>query len=140
MEYNHEDDHFKLLARINERIFITHCQHGTLHLNWGIVTIHMRPKDFLHVAQLQEQGSICFEKKEIVNGPIKLAHSENGDFELTILDFVLKMNAIDYLRFVEMVRKALKKLGYEMKEISRPLPPIKTHEKYKLTRSLFSLN
>lgn len=128
-----EDDHFTVIARLDERNYIVHCEHGVIYLTWGMSTLRFLPQGFIHVARLLEQGVIGVTNRKICDGEVCLIQDENGGFVLMIKDFGLRLDSTDFLLLVDLVRTALQRIGYIHADESNL-----TLRKY--SRTSFSLN
>lgn len=138
---HHEEDHHTVIAQIDERKYISICEHGTLHLVWGMVTLRFRPQDFAYVVHLLEQGLSSTKGQEIVCGPVRVKQDENGSFALRIIEIELYLNAVDYPVLVEIAKTALKSLKSVFTDSSgkRLQVPQKLPKRF-MGRSSFSLN
>ncbi len=135
------DDHYKIIARIDERRYISKCAHGTIHLVWGIATIRFLPQDMPHVAHLLGKGSIGDEAQRISHGPLCLTRNEGGGFVFVVKEFGLHLNAVDFLQLVDLVGTALQRMGYADSDDSGwPAPPPPAVAEGEFTRNSFSLN
>jgi hypothetical protein len=138
---HHENSHFLVIARFNERIYIARCGHGIIHLVWGMVTLRFRPQDFVQVARLMEQGAIGDRNQHVSNGAVCLTQDENGNFSLKVKEFVLHLTTIDFLLLVDLMHSALMRLGYvHANQPSLPSPPPPAVPKHEFMRNSFSLN
>jgi len=108
--FHEDDDHHKLIAKIDQRRYITYCDHGILHLTWGMSTWRFRPQDFVYVTDLLNSGAEFMAFTELSKGTVKLSQDEQGNISLVINEVGLHLDINSFLSLVEMSNVALKKL------------------------------
>ncbi len=118
MEHN---NHYTILANIDSRRHVSICEHGTVHLTWGMTTFRFRPKDFAYLARILDEkagmpdGAPCDE-------PICLSSNAESVVTLRILEFGVFLSPVDFLLLVDMVTNALQRLNTLPFESTPPAP------------------
>lgn len=106
-------DQHAVLAHLDGQKNITLCQHGIVHLNWGMSTWRFRPRGLAHIFQVLERGSQLQQGQEFCDGPVCVSHIEDGKFTLNVMDYGLSFNAESLHLFRDLLYNALRQLGYE---------------------------
>lgn len=106
-------DQHAVLARLDGQKNITLCQHGIIHLNWGMSTWRFRPRGLAHIFQMLEKSSTLGQGEQFCEGPVCVSRTEDGKTTLTVMEYALHLNAQNLGLFHKLLRIALRELGYE---------------------------
>lgn len=104
------DGHFTILAQRDSYRYVALCEHGTIHLIWGNVTLRWRPDDFAEVVCLLDKGVDSARGTKIGEGHNCLIHVSQGFFQLVLGSAALFLAPEDFLLLVDMARMALHQL------------------------------
>lgn len=98
---------FTTLVESNDFRHILQCEHGTIHLNWDLVTLYLNLSEFEHLAGLLERGIRLAEPSKITESPCMLVYKEHGYYQLWVRNIAINLTPIDFLILVDVVRAAL---------------------------------
>jgi hypothetical protein len=88
----------KMLSRDGPDHHIAQCEHGTVHIVWGNLTIRLRPADFVAVAGMAEDAYA------------KMADDASTGFQLQIRRTQLRFPPEELVSLVELMRLAVSNL------------------------------
>ncbi|MCB0211838.1 MAG: hypothetical protein KDJ52_21035 [Anaerolineae bacterium] len=98
---------FTTLAISTDRRLIVQCEHGTLHLTWDTVTMHLSPALFHELVELlKECSSTSF--TQIRRQRCLMNYYENHQYyQLWFQSIALNLAPVDFMILVDMVTVAL---------------------------------
>ncbi|MCB0191830.1 MAG: hypothetical protein KDJ65_07800 [Anaerolineae bacterium] len=98
---------FTTLAVSNDRRLIVQCEHGTVHLTWDTVTMHLSPVLFHEMSELlMECSSTSF--TQIRRQRCLMNYFENHKYyQLWFQGVALNLAPVDFIILVDMVTVAL---------------------------------
>lgn len=146
---NHDlNGHFTLLAKHNDYRYITVCEHGTVHVNWGNATLRMPPAAFARISRVLEQAAADPNNiEERCEGRLCLLQGRNGAYQLLVGDTGLYLNATELLVLIDLVQAAIDTLTggeapytLEAPQDERALNAVPGQRALHMAGSLFSAN
>ena len=103
-------NHFTTLAVSNDRRLIMQCEHGTVHLTWDVVTMHLTPAQFYEVSELfSECCSASFIQVRRRKCLVNYIESHNY-YQLWLQGVGVNLAPVDFLVLADLVRVALTEL------------------------------
>lgn len=111
---------------------ISQCEHGSIHLDWGNLTIHLKPQNFLELSDILEAA--CARRSQV--------SGDKKKFHLNIQSAMLVLSSESLFRLRDLVNLSLDQmicpiLGYEGINQNLYPPHIARHTADQL---MFSMN
>jgi hypothetical protein len=117
-----------MLAELEEHRFIARCEHGTIHLNWDVITLHLTKEYFLELAQelqepLPQQGILMIKRSWF-----HLTGKAGRGYALRIGQAELHLSTQDVLFLIHMLQRSLRILqdATETRQVCLVLHPTVT--------------
>jgi hypothetical protein len=89
--------HLKLLIEEDDGHYVGQCEHGTVHLVWAHLSLHLRANDF--VALTDTVIAACLQAGAPPDSPAVTYHLRLGDMQL-------EMGAEPFWRLADLMRRA----------------------------------
>ncbi|MCB0167130.1 MAG: hypothetical protein KDI79_23075 [Anaerolineae bacterium] len=103
-------NHFITLAVSNDRRLILQCEHGTVHLTWDVVTVHLTPAQFYEVGELfTECHSTSFTQVRRQKCLANYIESHNY-YQLWLQGVGINLAPVDFQVLADLVSVALTEL------------------------------
>jgi hypothetical protein len=86
-----------ILAECSSWRYVGQCEHGTVHLRWDHLTIHLQFNDFLNLYQ-------------IIKREAEAKSASKGKMRLGIGSLIIELQADDYQPLIELMQRAQSQL------------------------------
>jgi hypothetical protein len=129
------------LAQINDYRHIRRCEHGTVHLTWDWVTVHINSTQFAELVDIFKESRKIPESPLLRNGHCRLFHNvEQGYYQFWLGNVAINLSPVDYLIFSDMTHVAGKKLMNSFRTVFPQARPLRYKTQDIRPGSLFSEN
>lgn len=108
-----EDHHYKVITQIERDKFIAVCEHGTLHLIWGMVKLGFHIQDFAQLVRFLNQNINVSRGQEVASGPLLVRQEWDDKYKVRVLYVELHLSATEFILFIELGNTALDKLNLD---------------------------
>ncbi len=116
-------NHYMILISLDAKKYISICEHGTIHLTWGMTTFRFRLQDFAYLSRVLNEKKSCPDDA-FCPEPISLSLNAEGGVTLRILQYGLFLSSEEFLKLVDMVKIAMQQLNTFPGELSQSSVPL----------------
>lgn len=112
-----------MLAELDEHRYIAQCEHGTIHVGWGMATLHLSQPYFTVLAQALQSTFPHHEPMLAQSSWFALTRGSEGEISLRIGQMELHLSQQDFLFLSQMMLRSLITIKTQKTSVFSPLVP-----------------